>query len=151
IQPKVGAEIDERDAPIENRRRDPLAVPVRKRREDKIDPVERSLVERLDARFGIGRRQMRMDAAERLARLAVAEQLRGRARRMRGKQAQQLAADIARSSKDGRPNHRAATIRYCMIMQINAYSYDEGYERAAPASDCGPHSVGRARQPGRVG
>ena len=37
---------------------------------------------------------------------------------MRGDQAQQLAADIARGSKDGRPNHGGALFTDCIFMQV---------------------------------
>ncbi len=40
VEPEVGAEIDEGDAAVEDRRRDRLAVPMRKRGEDEIDAVE---------------------------------------------------------------------------------------------------------------
>ena len=61
---------------------------------------------------------MRMDGAERLPGLAVAEQLRGRELGMRGNQPQQLAADIARGSKDGRPNHGGGA--YSPVLHIYA-------------------------------
>jgi hypothetical protein len=41
---------------------------------------------------------------------------------MRGEQPQQLAADIARGSKDRRPNHSARPRGICIVMQITAYS-----------------------------
>ena len=67
---------------------------------------------------------MRVDRAKPLSGLAVAEQLHGRERRMRRKQAQQLTADIARGSKDGRPNHEKRLFtrlhiyaRECILMR----------------------------------
>ena len=98
-------------------------MPVRKRGEDEIDAVERAVVELLDHRVRISRSEVRMDGAKRLPGPAVAEQLRGRELRMRGEKPQQLAADIARGSKDGRPNHEAAPIHaICIFMQVNAYA-----------------------------
>ena len=52
-----------------------------------------------------------MHGAERLPGLAVAEQFRGRELGMRGEEPQQLAADIARGSKDGCPNHGGGAYR----------------------------------------
>ena len=37
VEAEVGAEVDERDAAIEDRSREPLAVPVRQRSEDQVD------------------------------------------------------------------------------------------------------------------
>ena len=92
-------------------------MPVGQSGEDEVDPVE-CVVELLNLRIRIGAREVRMYRAERLSGLAVAEQLRGRELGMRGNQPQQLAADIARGSKDGRPNHGAAS--YQRVLHVYA-------------------------------
>jgi hypothetical protein len=70
-------------------------VPVGKRGEDKVDAVERSLLEFLEDGIGVNGRQVRMHRPERLPSLALAEQTRRRELRMRSNEPQQLAADIA--------------------------------------------------------
>src|SRR6476646_2536666 len=79
-------------------------MPVRKRRKDEVDAAQIS-VELLEGCTRICASEVRMDGTDRLARLALAEQLRGREHRVRGNQPQQLAADVARGTKDRRPNH----------------------------------------------
>jgi len=76
------------------RGRDLLALAVGKRGEDEVDPAQIA-VEPFDRNVGICGRKMRMHRAQHLSGLAVAEELRGREFRVRGKAAQQLAADIA--------------------------------------------------------
>jgi hypothetical protein len=64
---------------------------------------------------------MRVDAGERLAGLAVAEQARGTDRRVHGEATEEFAADVAGSAKDGRSNHQAPAYRgICMFMQVHA-------------------------------
>src|SRR5262249_47828786 len=125
VQPKIRAKVDKGNALIENRLRDPLAMSVRKGCEDKIDSVERSVAELLKHRAREDGSKMRVDERDRLPGLALAEHLRRHDLRMRGNQPQQLAADIARGSKDGRPNHEAAPIHWiaylCKCMHIHAY------------------------------
>ena len=76
VEPEIRAEIDEREASVENAGREPLAVPMRKRGEDQVDIVKRVFAEFLDRRLGIGCGEMWMDGAKRLPGLAVAKQLR---------------------------------------------------------------------------
>jgi len=75
IEPEIGAEIDELDAGADYRRRQPLAVTVRKSREDEVDAIQAVIIELVDRRSRISARQMRVDESERLPGLAVAEQL----------------------------------------------------------------------------
>src|SRR6185312_1835765 len=123
VEPEVGPEVDEGDASGEDRGRDLLALPMRKRGKDQIDAVQRPLVEMLKIRLRVSNGKMRVHRGERLSGLAVAEQLRGRELGMRGDQPQQLAADIARGSKDCRPNHGARPYAgNCINMQVYVYS-----------------------------
>ena len=96
-------------------------------------------VEPLDGRVGIGRREVRMHGAERLTRLAVAEQSRRAQLGVGGEQPQQLAADIARGSEDGSPNHEGrpmvAFAYLCKMMHM--YAYDRR-TRPAPPGDRRP-------------
>src|ERR1041385_4495310 len=82
---------------------------MRQGRENQIDVREVSL-EPVDGRIRVSSREMRMDGGDRLPGLAVAVQLHGRERGMRRYQPQQLTANIARGSKDRRPNHGGAPI-----------------------------------------
>jgi hypothetical protein len=121
VEPEIGSEVDEGNALVEDRGGEPLAVPVGKRGEDEVDAIERRFIEFVDDRVGKRRRKVRVDRAELLPCLALAEQLRGREFRVRGEKAQQLAADVARGSKDGRPNQESrAYLRICIFMQVNA-------------------------------
>ena len=52
VEPEVGAEIDERDAAIEDCAGEPLAVPVRQSGEDEVDAVEIASSKLLDAASG---------------------------------------------------------------------------------------------------
>lgn len=54
------------------------------------------------------------------SRLALAEQLRGAQLRVRGAKAKQLAANIARGSKNGRSNHGRLYSCICINMQVSA-------------------------------
>src|SRR5205823_2723444 len=121
---EIGAEVDERNAEVENRGGKPLAVPVRKRGEHEVDAFE-GAVELLDGGNRISRGQVRMNGAELPPGLALPKQLRRHEFGMRGDQPQQLAADIARGSKDGCPNHAAAPIQriayLCKYVHIHAY------------------------------
>ena len=119
---EVGAEVDEWDFAIEDRGGDPLAVSVRQGGEDEVDAVERAILEPLDRRVREGRREVRMDLADALPRLAITEQALGEQLRVAREQPQQLTADIARGTKDRGSNHRAAYRRYCIVMQASAYS-----------------------------
>src|SRR5262249_839912 len=125
VEPEVSAEIDEGDSLIEHRPRNALAVAVGKRGENKVDAVERSLAVLFERRIRVARREMRVDKAKLLPGLPLSEQFRGRELGMSGKQPQQLAADIARGSEDGRPNHGAAPIHWivylCKCVHIHAY------------------------------
>src|SRR5205823_9557328 len=105
VQAKIRAEIDEWDAEIENCSGVLLAVAMRQRGEDEVDVRKRAILELLDREIGKGRCEVRMNGAKRLPGPAVAEQLRGRELGVRGEKPQQLAADRASGSKDGRPNH----------------------------------------------
>ena len=89
--------------------------------EDEVDFVERTGIELLDRTTPDKRLPDAGALAEPLPGPAVAEQLHGRELRMRGEEPQQFAADIARGSKDGRPNHEERPYRHiCIIMQVNA-------------------------------
>ena len=70
---------------------------------------------------------MRMDvAAAGCPALLSPNSFAGRELGMRRDEPQQLAADIARGSKDGGPNHEGGPIaRICIFMQVNAYSCDD--------------------------
>jgi hypothetical protein len=107
-QAKIRPQIDEWNPVIEDRARALLALPMRQRGEDEVHVRKRAVLELLDDEAWKGPREVRMDGAERLPCPVVPEQLRGRERGMHGEKPQQLAADIARGSKDGRPNHGAA-------------------------------------------
>ena len=109
VEPEVCAQVNKRDAAVEDCRGDALTVPMWERCEDEVDPIE-SAVEFLDNSLRTSSREVRMHCAEQLPCLALAEQLRGRELGMRGDQPQQLAADKARGSKDRRPNHGGAPI-----------------------------------------
>ena len=57
---------------------------------------------------------------DRPAGLALAEQLRGSQLGVRGEKAKHFTADIARGSKDSRPNHGQLYSRICINMQVRA-------------------------------
>ena len=48
VEPEIGAEIDERNARIEDRGGDPLAMSMRQRGKNEVDVVESAVVELLD-------------------------------------------------------------------------------------------------------
>src|SRR5205814_5276827 len=73
IQPEIRAEVDERDALVEDRRRELLAVPVWQRGENQIDAIE-PVVKSLDDHIRISSGEMWMDGPKRLPSLALAEQ-----------------------------------------------------------------------------
>ena len=77
VQPEIGAEVDERNAPGNDLRRDRLAVAVRQRGEDEAGAVQRCGLKPLDPRAGIGQSEVRMHVGQRRAGLAVAEQSGG--------------------------------------------------------------------------
>ncbi len=123
IQPKVCAEIDNRDSPSENLGRQLLAMPVRKCCEDEVDPVERLVLEPLEIDLTIERSEVRVHVRDLLSSFALAEQFRGLKLWVGCDQAQQLAANIARGSEDRRSNHEGVFYRlHCILMQVNAYS-----------------------------
>ena len=125
VQAKIGAEIDEWDADIEDCAGVLLAVAMRQRSEEEVNVSKRAVLELLDDKAWKGRREVRMHGAKPLPCPAVAEQLRGRELRMPGEKPQQLAADIARGSKDGRPNHGSRSIYafayLCKLLHIHAH------------------------------
>jgi hypothetical protein len=87
-----------------------LAVPMRKREKQKVEFLQPRLVELFDDGIRISRGDVGMDIGDFLPRAAIAEQAGRHQLGMRGAEPQQLASDIARGTKDGRPNHGGA---YC--------------------------------------
>ena len=117
VEPEIRAQVDERDAEIEDRRCDRLAVTMGERGEDEIDVRQRGDIESLESRACINRREMRMHLRHTASGLAFAEQFRCAQPRVRGEKAQKLTADIARGSQDCCPNHRQLYPRICINMQ----------------------------------
>jgi transcriptional regulator of arginine metabolism len=95
--------------------------------EHKVDPVEIA-VEPPENSVCVGGCEIWVDRGDRLTRFALPEQLRGREQRVRDKKAQKFAADIARGSENGCPNHWEARLlaylhkyaRLCIDMHMNA-------------------------------
>src|SRR6266496_5903380 len=96
----------------------------------------------------ISRRQMRVDGPKWLPCPAVAEQLCSAHVRVCGEKPQQLAADIARGSKDGRPNHERTPITAFAYLCKKMYKYS--YERQGPTTkhDCRADPQRFAGEPG---
>ena len=120
VQPEIGAEIDERDAGVEDCRRDPLAMAMRKRCEDEIDPVEGTL-EFLERCVPVRSSKVRMDGGEQLASLALAKRI-GDSRAQDARQSAAAARRRHSQRLQGWPSESwgGPYSPDCIFMQVNA-------------------------------
>ena len=106
VETKVRAEVDERNARLENLLGKLLALAVRERGENQSGIIEHCRIEAANDSIGVSERKRWMDVGDVLAGIAVADQQRRSDLWMRSEQAEQFSADVSACTENQGIDHR---------------------------------------------